>query len=699
MKTLPGLRVRMLVVLLLLVLPLSVLVYLEVQSDHEQAMAAARSSAKYMAAADAQRVAALLENTRHVLETLRAAPSMSHRTLPRLKEFVDRLHKENPELLNFGVVDLNGKVLVSAIEASATTNLSDREYFQQAIREDDFAVGDYQVGRITGKPSVACALPLHDENGRTWGVVYAALDVSVFDQALARQALPAGATAILFDDEGRIVARRPSGAGYVGRKVPDWEVVRAAIGGSHGPESIEGVDSVPRAYGFEPAFDQHGQGLFVAVGLDERTLFAGESKAYFQKLGYAALVRVFVIVVAWVLLNLVVFGELRALRDVVRRIAHGDLDARANLPKTGDEIGELAAECDAMASAIGEYVRRIERDEQQSRELAQLLPVGVFVLDAEHVVRFANDTGLRMLGATALPDDGLPFLEYVRAEDRDDLVAHLGAVSRGEAPPLIEICINGARETDVEFAGTPYAEGLVLAVAHDVTERKVVEQLKSDFLSMVSHELRTPLTSITGFAQLLTLPRQGDARKVRLLGGRIVESAAEMTRMVEGLLAVLQAETRSFCGEKRPSDVREIVERCIAALDVPATHAVELTAPRRLRRVPCDPQAVSHAVSNLLANAVKFSPEGGRVAVRISQKDGRTRIDVADQGIGVPEGERERIFERFAQVDMSSTRAFSGFGVGLFIVRQVAAAHDGTAFVEEAPGGGSVFTLELGSVA
>ena len=354
-----------------------------------------------------------------------------------------------------------------------------------------------------------------------------------------------------------------------------------------------------------------------------------------------------------------------------------------------------------MASSLGRYVRRVERDERRYRELASLLPVGVFVIDEKRHVRFANVTGLSMLGVASLPEEGIPFFDHVREGDRDELAAYLDAVRRGETRPLLAIGITNGRETEVEFAGAAWDddEPLVMAIAHDVTERKAVEQIKSDFLSMVSHELRTPLTTVMGYTQLLTLRRHQDEHDIEHIAGRISESAEHMNRMVEDLLAVLQAETRSFCGEKRSSDMRGIVEKCIADACVPPTHTVELKVPHGLRPVDCDPDAVGHAVANLLTNAVKFSPEGGRVTVRVSQKAGRTRIDVADQGIGVPESERERIFERFAQVDMSSTRSFGGFGVGLFIVRQVAEAHGGTAFVAEGSGGGSVFTLELGSAA
>ena len=306
MKRLPGLRVRLFVVMGLVLLMTSVLVYLEVRSDHEQGMASSRDSAKYAAASTAQRVAAVLDSTRQVLETMAAAPSIRNREWTRAGNFARAVKERNPAILNIAVADISGKVLVSVIPVPEGVNLCDREYFRLATRDDTFTAGDYQVGRITRKQTLVCALPLHDETGRPWGIVLAALDVAEFGRALERQPLPENAAAMVFDDGGHVIAST-SGAGRVGGTVPDWKIVQEAVRGARGPETIAGIDGVHRVYGFQPAFQQKGQRLFVAVGLDERTLFSSPTRMYLEKLAFASVAGLLVLGVAWLLTNVLVF--------------------------------------------------------------------------------------------------------------------------------------------------------------------------------------------------------------------------------------------------------------------------------------------------------------------------------------------------------------------------------------------------------
>jgi PAS domain S-box-containing protein len=700
-KRFDGLRLRLFVVVLLALVPFSVLVFVEARADHAQAMADARNRAQYLASSNAQIVGGLVERVRQSLSTMSEAPEITGHSWPAAAEYCRRVMARNPEYVNVAIADDQGDVRASAVTMTAPVNIRDREYYYRAILTNDFSMGGYIVGRITHKPSVSCSYPVRDRNGRAWGVVYISLDVGALQRELATYPTPAGAITTLFDDQGRIIAREPEGGSFVGRVLPDAAVIRRALAHYKGTATLAGLDAVPRVYGFQPAFESGPTGLYVAAGLDEGLLLAAERQGYTARLVTLSLSVAFVLGLAGIASWVLVLGPLRSLRTLVGRLSKGDLDARSDLPPRGDEIGDLASECDAMAEAIGAHVAELTRSEQRYRDLARLLPVGVFVLDAERRVVFANQVGLSMLGVESLPTDGLPFVDRMGGVRSASLGAYLDAVAHGERPAALELTIadKDGGEMTVEFAGAPHADDgpLILGIAHDVTERKAVEQIKSDFVSMVSHELRTPLTSIIGFTQLLARPEHQGADDVIHLSGRIGERAEHMNELVEGLLRVLQAEMRSFCSEKRVVDVGAVVRQCIAALDVPATHVIELDAPSDPQPVECDPQAVAYAVSNLLGNAVKFSPDGGTVHVRVSQGDGRTRIRVADEGIGVPEEARETIFDRFVQADMSSTREFGGFGLGLFIVKQVAEAHDGSVTVAPGECKGSVFTLELSS--
>jgi signal transduction histidine kinase len=327
----------------------------------------------------------------------------------------------------------------------------------------------------------------------------------------------------------------------------------------------------------------------------------------------------------------------------------------------------------------------------------------VFLLDDSAGVRYANEAGLRMLAADAAGPE-LRFDRHVVSGSRATFRRYLATVRRRGSGGELEVALTGAgRETVVQLAGSlvedESGELVAVIVAADVTERHAVDRIKSDFLAMVSHELRTPLTAISGFAQLLQQREHQKRASVQHMAERIEERASHLTGLIENLLHVLQSEARSFGTERRRTDVKALVDVCLETAVPSPAHRLEAVAPPRPRSVLCDQFGLQQAIGNLIDNAIKFSPDGGTVTVRIEQPEGRTRISVQDEGVGVSPEARDVIFERFAQADMSSTREFGGFGLGLFLVKQVAEAHAGSVTVEDAEPRGSVFTLEIAETA
>ena len=696
MKKLPGLRLRLVAVVLLAFVPFAAIVFSEARADHADALNEARSTVHYVAEAKRSATAEILERAQVALSTLAASPSVKNGNWSRLTGYFRRLKVDNRRYVNFALVDAGGIVRVSAVPCTGSVSLADRPYVRRALDRGEFGVG-YALGRISHVPVIVCSYPTRDAQGRRV-VLNASVKLSSMRDAFEADSLPPGAVATLFDESGTIIARQPEREGLVGRKLADGAILAAALHGESRAR-LEDSDGVRRLYAMEPVFRAGGSGLFVAVGLDEQQLLRREMDGYNGKIGALGALAVFVIGVSLGTSQYLVVRPLRSLRHVVGRLAAGDLQARTNLPPRGDEIGDLAAECDAMAERIERDVEALQRSEEHYRRLTELLPVGMYVLDESGTIRIANAVGLQLLGLDVLPAEGVSLNVYIAQPERRRVRRYFErAWIASHASALQTVLVNSTGgSTEVELAVGPYddEQRQLLVVASDVTVRRAVEQAKSDFLSMVSHELRTPLTSIIGFTQLMSIEQYQSPESVSLLSGRILERAHHMTELVEDLLRVLQHDEHSFAGEQRFEDVRLLVESCIERLHVPDTHTVEMHAPKRLRPVVCDAKALRHAVTNLLANAIKFSPDGGTVAVSVTQADGRTAIKVTDQGVGVPEDARERIFGRFVQADMSSTRDFGGFGIGLFIVKQIAEAHGGSVSVEPGPERGSTFTLEL----
>ncbi len=244
------------------------------------------------------------------------------------------------------------------------------------------------------------------------------------------------------------------------------------------------------------------------------------------------------------------------------------------------------------------------------------------------------------------------------------------------------------------------ARGQVVAiegVARDVTERRRIEELKSDLIAMVSHELRAPLASIVGYSTLLA--REGIAENKPLYDksvGKIHELATHMNDLIESLLEATKIQSGHLQLQLDDTDVEELVRGCVDRVLMPAPGAVVFqTAPDGVPRARCDRKQLSWAVTNIVSNADKFSPDGAPIHVGIDSSHGRVRIAVRDEGIGIARRDLDHIFDRFSQADMSSARPAGGFGMGLYTAKAIVEAHGGRIDVATEIGKGSTFTIEI----
>ena len=224
---------------------------------------------------------------------------------------------------------------------------------------------------------------------------------------------------------------------------------------------------------------------------------------------------------------------------------------------------------------------------------------------------------------------------------------------------------------------------------------------KSDFLAVMSHELRTPLNAIAGYAQLFTMDVLGAVNeKQRDAIERIARNQAHLSTLVEDHLGY----TRTEAGQTSVRRERVAVSDALASIETyigPATREKRLKLEKqRVSRsiaVMADPDRVRQIVLNFLSNAIKYTPEGGRIRVGVEVEGDRTRISVSDTGIGIPEDQIDRVFEPFYQVDRGKTRRFPGVGLGLTIARALARKRGGNVTLQRAEGGGTIATLELPS--
>jgi PAS domain S-box-containing protein len=372
----------------------------------------------------------------------------------------------------------------------------------------------------------------------------------------------------------------------------------------------------------------------------------------------------------------------------------------------GAEDLALARELARHAAAAIDNARLYDEAQRRSRAARALEAVadGVVLVDREGVIRLWNAaattiTGLpeaSVLGRTI--DDVVP--GWSELAPRVPVASTVGEPVRAETVP-VEL---DGRELWVSVSGVGLEEGTVYAF-RDLTEERALEELKADFVATVSHELRTPLAAIYGSAQ--TIRRHDIALDPEIqdqLLGVIASESDRLGRIVNDLLVAGRLDAGQLPFRIEHCDPVELASSVVetARTHVPEAIDLELDARVEVPDVIADPGQLRQVLVNLLDNAIKYSPEGGRVAVAITangSEEATIRFTIADRGLGIPPSEHRRIFEKFYRLDPDMTRGIGGTGLGLYICRELVRRMDGRIWVESRLGEGSSFFVELPAAA
>ena len=232
------------------------------------------------------------------------------------------------------------------------------------------------------------------------------------------------------------------------------------------------------------------------------------------------------------------------------------------------------------------------------------------------------------------------------------------------------------------------------AMAKTYREIEQLSRLRGEFVATVSHEFRTPLTGIQGFSEMMR-DEQLTPAEVREYAGDINKDAQRLARLITDMLDLDQMESGGVTLNVQPVDLNRIIVETAALFRLSSGRAIELHLDVLLPKLAGDAERLSQVVTNLLSNALKYSPGGGDVDLRTTRDGQAVLLTVADHGIGIPAQLLEKIFERYSQTATTTTRALQGTGLGLPIVRQIARLHRGTVWASSESGVGSVFHVRL----
>jgi len=414
----------------------------------------------------------------------------------------------------------------------------------------------------------------------------------------------------------------------------------------------------------------------------------------------AAAVSALVALVLGILLTRHFIKPLSSMTLVADAMSRGDYDRRLSTMRK-DEIGRLAHAFNRMAQSCSERTETIATDRNKFSAILAGMAEGVVAVNPEERVVHLNRAAGRLLGISSEESLGKPVWEVTRVREVSEILGQALGEGR-DTQRSLQLSAPG-KERIIEVHASPLRDGQgrisgAVAVLHDVSELHRLEQVRSEFVANASHELKTPITAIRGLVETLIEDGSLPADKRTRFLQKIKDQSLRLSSIVTDLLALSRLESKESELARESFDLRQVLQGVVKQFRPTAEdRGIELKIQVPAAAAPHlgDREALGQLVGNLLDNALKYTPAGGEVWIRLRRQGGETTIEVQDTGIGIEPQDQERIFERFYRVDKARSRELGGTGLGLSIVKHIARAQGGYVTVDSVPGAGSTFRVFL----
>lgn len=387
---------------------------------------------------------------------------------------------------------------------------------------------------------------------------------------------------------------------------------------------------------------------------------------------------------------------IRELTTAVQRAAQGDLSVRL-VPRSQDEVGILTGDFSTMTDRLRSTIDELSRERSEAAAILAHMADGIVITDPSGRIQLINEAALRILGTTKEAALGRSLPQIAREEE---IILTLRAclADRREQSELVEL---SRTDQFVQLIATPISSGeeegaRCLIVLQDLGQIRRLETVRRDFVSNISHELRTPLASLRAIVDTLRGGAIDDPPAAAHFIERMDVEIEDLTLMVEALLELSRVESGQAPIRLAPISVSEVVDPAIERLRPQAARGeltLDANLPAGLPPILADAEQLHIVITNLIQNAIHFTPAGGHISVEAKEVGDVVSISVRDTGIGIPADLLPRVFERFYKADRS--RASRGSGLGLAIARHIVQAHGGEISASSTEGQGSVFTFTV----
>lgn len=400
------------------------------------------------------------------------------------------------------------------------------------------------------------------------------------------------------------------------------------------------------------------------------------------------------------------------LQSFTKKIENGDLTTKINLD-THDELEALGDSINNMAGQLILREQNIRKNSQQLEILIQSLTDGVVATDDKNNIILFNKSAEKITGLTREHVLGKPIDSVLRLCEENQCVT-LSMYSRQDETFVKKLRDTGLtlkvserkriflsiRVSPITVDTQPNTKSGWIMTFHDITKEQELEEMKLDFVSMAAHELRTPLTAIRGYAQLLKedLPENSPPDNIEFVN-RLVVSSENLSNLIDNLLNVSRIERNTFKVDTKPLDILPLATDIVDSLQEQArtkNQTLDFIKPQDILPLAmADKFRLTQVLSNLVANAINYTPEGGVITVMVELKGSFFEFAVRDTGIGIPEDALPKLFSKFFRVSGKLEEGSKGTGLGLFIAKSIVDMHKGKIWVESVRGRGSTFHFTI----
>lgn len=626
------------------------------------------------------------------------------------------------------ITDKNGYV-IGATEKNLSFDQSSKIWWEKAYNLGegyDFIENvKYDDGR--GLYYIPISVPIREANfeeSEAIGVlriVFVLPELKEIVNPISNSMIGGGTEVILIDDGSIVVAAS---------KDSDYEISKTRIDSQVGMEAL-----TPKRYGYygygtesdtgevigrahtekwdEPKYaDRNFANWTVLVSQPTDVAFAVAKKLRNNILFFTLLSFVVIVPVAWIFARRIVNPILK-LANAAKEIGEGKLDQEIPVTRS-NEIGILAEEFSLMQKNLKQAIKKLTEEEKKMMAVANSLSEGLIVVDKSNHVLHINRFAMELLGIEDVSEE-MSISEVIKPPELMTAIEKSASQISEDTDETGTSNKIGSSEVTLEKEG----RGIVLKVSaspfvgengqtlgsvyvlNDITREREIDRMKTDFVRLVSHELRTPLTSIIGFVQFILDGKAGEISDVQKKSlNRVARQSKRLSSLINDLLDISKIESGRIKMKHEPSSLLKLVKHRIEEIRPQADEKdidLSLVAPDSLPMFVGDEERVGQVVTNLIGNAIKFTPESGKVTVRIRAQGGSLlHVEVIDTGPGIPEDERQEVFDKFYQLGNVSTREQGGSGLGLSIAKSIIESHGGRIWVDDGEGGrGSNFQFVL----